>query len=151
MPQTPPSRIGLLPLLFLLSACANPLDSDRPIALTIRNDKPVYFLSTDLAATTFLVNDGSDPVYAAMAEYVAVQRMVDGEWASAVPWFTVDGDGPTFAVQPGDTLYADPMSFGYVRDLPGTYRFVFAISKDSRRRKSVAERLRVSPVFELRM
>jgi hypothetical protein len=119
------------------------------VSLRVETDKTAYRLATDSSAEPFLINQGTLPVYAPMNEYVAVQRFQDGQWGQAKPWFSVDGAGISFPIEPGDTLRALPMDFAYVGDAPGRYRFIFAIAYDSLGHRLVAEDQRVSPPFEL--
>lgn len=139
-------------LLIVLAgvACSAPTAADGEVDLLVASDKRVYSLATDRDARPVLINRGPVAVYAPMNEYVAVQRFDDGRWQPPQPWFSVDGTSISFAIQPGDTLKALPMDFGYVAHTPGVYRFVFEIAHDPNGRRLVNEAVRISPPFELR-
>jgi hypothetical protein len=66
-----------------------------------------------------------------MNEYVAVEHLEAGIWQQGIVWFVVDGDGISFRLDPGDSLAAEPMDFGYINREPGQYRFVFEVALDS--------------------
>ena len=112
-------------------------------------DKTVYSLSADTAAAPILVNRGVREVYLPMNEYVAVQRFGNGAWSEPQPWFSVDGIGVSFPLQPGDTMYALPMRFAYIDRQVGVYRFIFDVAADPNGRTILGESVRVSPPFEV--
>jgi hypothetical protein len=148
------SRVTLRPypsaaLLALAVACADPAGSTGAIELTVLTDRATYSLATDSAAEPILINRGSVRVYLPMNEYVAVQRFEAGAWSEPHPWFAVDGSTISFSLEPGDTLRSWPMTFDYVANAPGVYRFIFEIAKDPNGREIVNESLRVSTPFEL--
>lgn len=152
MPRQPIPVPRLTWPLLLVSAlaCGTGPDEDPVIQLVVRTDKPVYSLATDNAAIPTLVNQGNVPLYAPMNEYVYVQRLLNGRWGPLQPWFVVDGIGPSFPVLPGDSLVALEMSFDYVGNRPGTFRFLFELAFDRNGRRLVPEPLRATPAFELR-
>ena len=142
----------LLPIFFAagIPAC----DSTEPgalgvIELLVRTDKPVYSLSVDRAANVQLINQSSVRIYAPMNEYVYVEQSSDAGWINRRPWFAVDGIGVSFAVEPGDTLSAPAMDFGYVNNQAGVYRFVFEVALDEAGRHLAPEDQRVSASFEV--
>lgn len=135
---------------LLLPACdSTPTESSRSATLVVTTDKATYSLAADRAATPMLVNLGPDTIYAPMNEYVYVERRTAGGWADRMPWFVVDGSSVSFPVAPGDTLTALSMSFGYVGERPGVYRFVFEVAYDPNGRRLVPWTESASPPFEL--
>jgi hypothetical protein len=142
--------IRLFPLLTGLAGCSSGGPSDLPVAdLLVRTDKRVYSLPADQAAQPTLVNQGTVPIYAPMNEYVYVERWSGQDWINRMPWFVVDGHGPTFPIAPGDSLAALPMDFEYVNNRAGIYRFVFEVALDPNGRHLVPEADRVSQPFEI--
>ena len=141
---------ALLSVLTLIAACSDTTNPNGSIDLSVMTDKAVYSLASDQAAEPILINRGSMRVYLPMNEYVAVQRFEGGAWSAPQPWFAVDGASISFPLEPADTLRAWPMSFGYVGNTPGVYRFIFEIAKDPNGRQILSESLRVSSPFELR-
>jgi hypothetical protein len=144
-----------LVLITALAAAAATAGCDRDPAapadttVVVRTDKPAYSLATDAAARTVLVNLGPGAVHAPMGTYVFVERRVDGRWQDRRAWFIVDGTGPSFAIQPGDSVVALSMQFGYVDHSPGVYRFIFDIAHDDRGRHRLPESQRASEPFLL--
>jgi len=142
--------IRLFPLLTGLVGCGSNGPSDLPVAdLLIRTDKPVYSLAQDQAAQPTLVNQGTVPIYAPMNEYVYVEQWSGEDWINRIPWFVVDGHGPSFPIAAGDSLAAPPMDFEYVNNRAGIYRFVFEVALDPSGRHLVPEADRASQPFEL--
>jgi hypothetical protein len=120
-----------LPSLLCVAACSTEPKAAGSVDLLVRSDKSVYSLAVDSSARPTLLNRGERPVYLPMNEYVAVEHLSAGAWEEGVVWFAVDGPGISFRVEPGDSVLAFPMSFGYINRQPGQYRFVFAVALDS--------------------
>ena len=136
-------------LLAMAAACTDPASSTGTVDLTVLTDHPTYSLASDQGAEPILINNGSVPVYLPMNVYVTVQRFDAGAWSEPRAWFTVDGIGISFSVEPGDTLRSGPMDFRYVDSTPGVYRFIFEIATDPSGRGRLSEAQRISPPFEL--
>lgn len=79
-----------------------------------------------------------------------LERFRNGQWENGIAWFVVDGEGVSFPLAPGDSLQAFPLSFGYVENQPGTYRFVFEVALDSLGINVLDYSLTRSAPFELR-
>ncbi len=118
--------------------------------LLARSDRTVYSLAVDQSAQALLLNRGERPVYLPMNEYVAVEHLEAGSWQPGVVWFAVDGDGISFRLDPGDSLAAFPLDFGYVNRAPGQYRFVFEVALDSLGHQVLPYSATTSAPFELR-
>jgi hypothetical protein len=146
------SLVVLAPVsvLAVIAACSEATGPTGAIELSVMTDKAVYSLASDQAAEPILINSGAVRVYLPMNEYVAVQRFEAGAWSEPRPWFSVDGVGVSFPLEPADTLRSLPMTFDYVAQTPGVYRFIFEIAKDPNGHQLVSESLRVSPPFELK-
>jgi hypothetical protein len=120
----------VLPFLCVLACSTSPADGGA-VDLLVSSDKPVYTLAADQSAKPLLINRGDRPVYLPMNENVAVEHLEAGIWQQGIVWFVVDGDGISFRLDPGDSLAAEPMDFGYINREPGQYRFVFEVALDS--------------------
>ena len=142
-------RASTVAAFAIVASCSSPTGESVSIHLLVQSDKSVYHLATDSSAQPLLVNESAVPVWAPMNEYVYVQRFENGRWGEEIPWFSVDGVGISFPIQPRDTLYSLPMDFGYVGRTPGRYRFIFEVAQDSLGRRLVSEEQRSSPPFEL--
>ena len=148
----------LLPVLALgacehandpISACNARVMSDGIVEPVIQTDKSVYSLSTDTHAGTSLTNEGPKPLYLSY-DFASVERLENGKWTSIGPWIAADGVCPTFAVQPGATTSVPEMRFAYVGNQPGTYRFLYNVTRDPAGKHLLEESRRASPPFELR-
>lgn len=142
--------LRLFAVLTALAGCSSSGPSGLQVPdLLVSTDKAVYSLAVDQAAQPTLVNQGTVPIYAPMNEYVYVERWSGEDWIDRMPWFVVDGHGPSFPVAPGDSLAALPMDFSYVDNLAGIYRFVFEVALDPNGRHPLPEADRVSQPFEI--
>jgi hypothetical protein len=139
----------LFPLLAVVACSTSPTD-EGAVELLVRSDKPAYSLTVDHSAVPLLINRSGRPVYLPMNEYVAVEHLAEGTWQQGVVWFTVDGDGVSFRLDPGDSLAAEPMDFLYVDREPGQYRFVFEVALDSQGRRRLLSSATRSAPFEVR-
>jgi len=135
--------------LAAIAACTAPTGSTGTIQLSVLTDHSTYSLASDQGAEPILINNGSVPVYLPMNVYVTVQRFEAGAWSEPRAWFTVDGIGISFPLEPKDTLQSGPMDFRYVDRTPGVYRFIFEIATDPSGRGRLSEAQRISPPFEL--
>jgi hypothetical protein len=137
-------------LVSAAAGCGSSEPSELRLAeLLVRTDKPSYSLAVDYGARPTLINRSSFPIYAPMNEYVYVEQWSDNGWVNRTPWFAVDGSSLSFPVAPGDSLTGPEMSFGYVNNRAGFYRFVFEVALDPHGRMLVPEEERASETFEV--
>jgi hypothetical protein len=119
-------------------------NQDLLVDLVVRTDKPVYSLAVDEAAVVTLFNLGTRRLYVPMGEYVHIQQWGGDSWINSMPWFFIDGYTLSLKIEPGDSLVALPMDFGYVGNRAGYYRFMFYASPDPQLRTFVPEAKRVA-------
>jgi hypothetical protein len=130
-----------------VAACdRSPTDSES-IDLAITLDQPTYSLSSDQAAEVTLTNNSSTAVHIPIGESVYFERLSNGKWVDAQPWFVVDGLARSWALNPGGRI-VERLPFAYLRG-PGTYRFYFRVGMDPDLKRFVPMSLTVSPEFEV--
>lgn len=118
------------------------------IDLSVTVAQPFYSLSSDQGAEVTLTNNSRDAVHVLMGEYVYFERLSNGKWVDAQPWFVIDGLGRSFPLNPGGRI-VEYLPFAYLRE-PGTYRFRFRIGVDPDLKRFVPASQAASPAFEVR-
>jgi hypothetical protein len=148
-------RLGSLLLIAMLAGVAACSDTSTAPAssfdLVVATDKASYTLPADSVAQITISNQSDRDVYLPMDVYVVCERLSDGEWRDAFPWFSVDGIGRSFAVAPGDTVSNELQLWFYLPDQPGTYRVRYLVYADPDVQSLLPVEERVSPPFVVTM
>jgi hypothetical protein len=110
------------------SACDDGATGTSPTdRVSIETDKTVYSLASDSFAIVTLTNRVDRTLYLPMGEYLAYERLVDGEWRDGYAWFTVDGIGRSFSIEPMASQDDQLELWAYLAGQPGTYRFQYFV------------------------
>lgn len=121
--------------------------SNGTVATTVTTNKATYSLSTDTRAESSFTNEGPGPLYVS-GDVGVVQRQVAGQWTTVGGWVVWDGVCATFDVLPGTTL-VEGFAFTRVGNQPGTYRFLYYMTRDPAGKRPLSEPERSSPAFVL--